>query len=95
MKRANANGADPFCTISSMSNFGTPTNTGYEFATNTTENQSVKISLPTQHYSGYADIICVLNSGDTMFGVRYTRSVWDLGLSVRHIFSMARRNDAE
>jgi len=23
----------------------------------------------------------------------YTRGVWDLGLSVRHIFFMARRND--
>ncbi len=26
---------------------------------------------------------------------KYTRSTWDLGLSMRHIFSIARRNDAE
>lgn len=71
MKRASTNGADPFCTISSVSNYGTPTNTGLGFATDTTANQSVSISLPTQYYSGYADIICFLNSGDTMFGVRY------------------------
>ncbi len=29
------------------------------------------------------------------FSHRYTHSVWDLGLNVRHIYFMARQNDAE
>jgi len=28
------------------------------------------------------------------YGLKYTRNIWDLGLSVRHIFFMARRNGA-
>lgn len=71
MKRVSANGADPFCNIVSTSNYGTPSNISYGFATDTTANQSVSIALPTQYSYGYADVSCVLNSGDTMFGVRY------------------------
>lgn len=71
MKRASASGADPFCNIASTSNYGTPSNISYGFATDTTANQSVSITLPTQYSYGYADVLCVLNSGDTMYGVRY------------------------
>ncbi len=71
MKRVSASGADPFCNIASTSHYGTPSNLSYGFATDTTANQSVSISLPTQYSSGYADVLCVLNSGDTMYGVRY------------------------
>ncbi len=28
------------------------------------------------------------------YGLKYTRNIWDLGLSMRHIFFMARRNGA-
>jgi len=38
----------------------------------------------------YIPIFCVVDN--TPF---YTRSVWDLGLSVRQIFFMARRNHAQ
>jgi len=71
MKRNSASGADPFCNIISTSHYGTPSNLGYGFATDTTANQSVSISLPTQYSSGYADVSCVLNSGDTLYGIRY------------------------
>jgi len=71
MKRISASGADPFCNISSTSNYGSPSNLSYGFASDTTSNQSVSITLPTQYYAGYADVLCVLNSGDTMYGVRY------------------------
>lgn len=71
MKRNSASGADPFCNIISTSYYGTPSNLGYGFATDTTANQSVSISLPTQYSSGYADVSCVLNSGDTLYGIRY------------------------
>jgi len=71
IKRNSASGADPFCTIDSTSGYGSPRQVGYGFASNTTANQSIRISLPTQYYSGYADVYCVLNSGDILYGIRY------------------------
>ena len=71
LKRNSASGADPFCYVSTRSNHGTPSSAGYGYASDTTANQSVSISLPTQYSYGYADIGCVLNSGDTLYGIRY------------------------
>jgi len=71
MKRVSASGADPFCYLYNTSNFGSPTSFVNKFASDTTANQSVSLNLGTQYSYGYADVYCVLNNGDTMYGVRY------------------------
>lgn len=71
MQRANTVGAAPFCTLNTTSNYGTPTSSSYGFASNTINYQSVSIPMPTQYYAGYADVLCLLNSGDVLFGIRY------------------------
>lgn len=71
LKRVSATGADPFCNVSNKSNYGTPSSFPYTFASDTTANQSMNLNLGTQYYAGYADVICVLNSGDTLYGIRY------------------------
>ena len=71
MNRAVSGGADPFCTLSSISYYGSPTDMTWGFASDSAGNKSVSIPLPTQYSSGYASVICVLNVNDTLFGVRY------------------------
>ncbi len=41
----------------------------------------MNLNLGTQYYAGYADVICVLNSGDTMYGIRYRQDNWAKGES--------------
>jgi len=48
--------------------------------------------LISRHYGG--TIFLPSNNGNGFETVKYTRDVIDLGLSVRHICFMARRNDA-
>ena len=71
MNRFNAGGADPFCTLSSISNYGTPTSTTWGYATDGAGTKSVSIPMPTQYSSGYANVYCVLNVNDTLYGIRY------------------------
>ncbi len=71
MKRVSSSGPDPFCSLNNTSTFGTSTSFTNTFASDTTNNQSISLNLGTQYYSGYADVYCVLNNGDTLFGVRY------------------------
>lgn len=74
MKRISSTGADPFCYLSTINNYGTPSQLGYGFASATTANQSVSLNIPTQYRFGYADVYCVLNEGDTLFGIRYLQN---------------------
>ena len=71
IKRSSATGPDPFCYVFNTSHYGSPTSFANTFASDTTANQSLNINLGTQYSYGYADTYCVLNTGDTLFGVRY------------------------
>ena len=71
LRRSSATGPDPFCYVYNTSNYGSPTSFANTFASDTTANQSLNINLGTQYSFGYADTYCVLNEGDTLFGVRY------------------------
>lgn len=71
MKRISATGADPFCVLNTNSNYGTPSASSYGYAADNTNNQSVSIPISTQYTSGYAYVLCVLNEGDILYGLRY------------------------
>jgi len=74
MRRNNAFGPDPFCNVSTISHYGSPSDISIGFAANTTNNQSINIPLPDQYSIGYADVSCVLNAGDTLYGIRYRQA---------------------
>jgi len=71
IKRASSSGADSFCYSYNSSNYGSPTNYNYAFASTTVGNQSLSVPVGTQYSSGYSDVYCVLVQNDILFGVRY------------------------
>lgn len=71
MKRANAGGASPFCTLTSYNNYNTASSSKYGYASSGAGNKSVWIPKPTIYSSGYMGLVCVLNTNDVLFGYRY------------------------
>ena len=74
MERASISGADPFCDVNNVDWDGSPTSIGYGFAADISGPQSVSVSIPTQYYSGYSDVYCVLNNNDILYGIRYRQN---------------------
>ena len=66
-----AGGANPFCTLTSYSHYGSPSDSEWGFATAGAGNKSISMPLPTIYSSGYLSIVCVLNNNDTLYGIRY------------------------
>jgi hypothetical protein len=69
--RSQGGGAAPFCTLNSYNNFGSPNNSTWGNASAGAGNKSISLPLPTVYYSGYLSVVCVLNNGDTLYGLRY------------------------
>lgn len=66
-----AGGANPCCTLNSYSLYGSPNDTRWGCATTGAGNKSISIPLPTIYSTGYLSVVCVLNNGDTLYGIRY------------------------
>ncbi len=71
MKRSSSTSATPFCTLNNIDSDGSPTHSSYGYASNSTSNQSISIPISTQYTYGYAYVLCVLNTDDIMYGIRY------------------------
>ena len=71
INRKNANGPDPFCTLNSHNMYSTSNDSKSKNATKNAGNQSLSIQLPTIYSTGYLTVSCVLNDGDTLYGIRY------------------------
>lgn len=71
INRSNPGGAAPFCSLTSYQPYGSPSDTTYAYASNGSGNKSLSLPLPNSSYSGYLTVGCVLNNGDTLYGVRY------------------------
>ncbi|MCG8671691.1 MAG: hypothetical protein MI867_19965 [Pseudomonadales bacterium] len=71
INRALSNGPDPFCTLSTTSNYGSPTDMTWGFASDGAGNKSISLPLGDQYSYGYASVSCVLNVNDTFYGIRY------------------------
>lgn len=70
---ANLSDADSFCYLASIPANGGVVSYGVNSkATSAVGNKSINVSLPeSQAFSGYMDLYCVIQSGDTFFGARY------------------------
>ena len=71
IKRKLAGGPDPFCALTSHGAFSAFNDTKYGHATHGVGNKYVRIPLPESYNNGYLSIVCVLNNGDTLYGISY------------------------
>ncbi len=71
INRKLSGGADPFCTLTSYSAFSTSNNSKWGYASNGAGNKYVGIPLPNLSNNGYLGMVCVLNNGDTLYGISY------------------------
>lgn len=71
--RAQSSGSDPFCYLVSTPPFGTTSSVSYGYAEPHAGAQSVGVAMPRLYSTGYLDLYCLLNDGDTFYGARHVQ----------------------
>lgn len=73
VQRAQSSGADPFCYLISTAPYGNNTEVSYGYASSQAGVQSIAVPTPGLYLTGYMDLYCLLNTDDTLYGVRHVQ----------------------